>query len=79
MSRPARRGLKVTLGLLLGVVIGGLCRWLEIPSPAPSVLNGAVLVVAMTSGFVATDRWLARRGPRHPEQYGDPPGSAESG
>ncbi len=79
MSGLVRRGLKVTLGLLLGVVIGGLCRLLEIPSPAPSVLTGALLVVTMTSGYVAADRWLVRRGPHHREQCGGPDGSTKSG
>jgi XapX domain-containing protein len=69
----------VALGLVLGVMIGGLCKLLEIPSPAPSVLTGALLVVAMTSGYAATDRWLVRREPQHRDQCGGPDGSAKSG
>lgn len=46
------------LGVLLGLSIGGACRWFDIPSPAPPRLVGALLVVAMTLGFLATDALL---------------------
>lgn len=39
-------------GALLGLLIGGVCRWLDIPSPAPPTPVGALLVVSMTVGFV---------------------------
>lgn len=42
------------LGILLGLIIGGACRWFDLPLPAPPKLVGALLVVAMSSGFVAT-------------------------
>jgi XapX domain-containing protein len=61
LAAPAVERVKVALGLLLGLGIGGLCRFLAIPSPAPPVLPGALLVVAMTLGYIAADRWLARR------------------
>ena len=41
------------IGVLLGLAIGGLCRWLDIPSPAPPTPIGALLVVAMTAGYLA--------------------------
>ena len=56
--------LKFVIGLLLGLAIGVGCRGLGIPSPAPPVLVGALLVVAMTAGYQLTDRALARRRPR---------------
>jgi len=40
------------IGVVLGTAVGGLCRWLDIPSPAPPSPIGAMLVVAMTAGFV---------------------------
>jgi XapX domain-containing protein len=43
------------LGVLMALAIGGLCRWLDIPLPAPLKLQGAALVVAMTLGFVFGD------------------------
>jgi XapX domain-containing protein len=48
-----------TLGLLLGFVIGMGCRWLDLPLPAPPKLTGALLVVTMTLGFIATGAVLA--------------------
>lgn len=44
-----------TMGLLLGLGIGAACRWFDIPTPAPPRITGALLVVAMTLGFVGTD------------------------
>ncbi len=49
---------KFIAGLLLGFAIGFGCCWLDIPVPAPPRLQGALLVVAMTAGFLAADRLL---------------------
>ncbi len=49
----------VGLGLGLGLAIGVGCRMLDIPLPAPPRLVGALLVVAMTLGFLGAD-WLLR-------------------
>lgn len=46
------------IGVLLGLAIGGLCRWLDIPSPAPPTPIGALLVVAMTAGYLAAAQLL---------------------
>ncbi|WP_454830209.1 DUF1427 family protein [Pseudoxanthomonas wuyuanensis] len=43
------------VGLLLALAIGMACRWLDIPLPAPPKLQGALLVVAMSAGFLAGD------------------------
>jgi XapX domain-containing protein len=45
-------------GLLLGIGIGAACRWFDLPLPAPPKLVGALLVQAMTVGFVITDMLL---------------------
>ena len=50
--------LSAILGITLGFCIGLACRWFDLPLPAPPRLVGALLVVAMTVGFVATDRML---------------------
>lgn len=47
------------VGLALGLGIGIGCRLLDIPLPAPPRLQGAVLVVAMTAGFLVGDRLFA--------------------
>jgi XapX domain-containing protein len=52
--------MKPLLGLALAFVIGFACRAFGIPSPAPPVLVGALLVVAMTSGYLLVDRRMSR-------------------
>jgi XapX domain-containing protein len=47
------------LGISLAFGIGVGCRLLDIPVPAPPRIEGALLVVAMTLGFVFGD-WLLR-------------------
>lgn len=46
-------------GLVLGFLIGVGCRWFDLPLPAPMRVIGALLVVAMTLGFLGTDWALA--------------------
>ncbi|WAC49665.1 DUF1427 family protein [Asticcacaulis sp. SL142] len=41
------------IGIALGLLIGFVCRFFDLPLPAPPRLVGALLVVAMTLGFVA--------------------------
>lgn len=50
--------LQIFGGIALGLTIGGGCRWLDLPLPAPPKIVGALLVVAMTGGFVITDYLL---------------------
>jgi XapX domain-containing protein len=78
LTTPAVERVKVVLGLLLGLGIGALCRFLTIPSPAPPVLPGALLVVAMTLGYIAADRWLCRRQALHADLCGGPDGRTQS-
>ncbi len=49
--------MKELIGLLIGFGIGAGCRWWDIPVPAPPRFVGALLVVAMTTGYLLTD-WL---------------------
>lgn len=51
--------IKIVIGLLLGLFIGVACRWFDVPVPSPPKLIGALLVVAMTVGYIATDKLLA--------------------
>lgn len=51
--------MKVALGFILAFTIGVVCRLAAIPLPAPPLLIGALLVVAMTLGYVMTDRLSA--------------------
>ena len=59
--------MKSALGLLIGFVLGGGCRWLEIPVPSPPKLLGALLVVATTIGYMTVDNYLTKpAGPQAP-------------
>lgn len=49
------------VGIGMGLFIGAGCRWFDVPLPAPPRLVGALLVVAMTSGFLATDFILSHQ------------------
>lgn len=40
-------------GVALGLAVGAFCRGFEIPSPAPPHIIGAVILIAMTLGFLA--------------------------
>ena len=53
--------MKIFAGLLLGLLIGAGCRWFDIPVPSPPKLVGALLVVAMTVGYITTDSLISRR------------------
>lgn len=50
--------LDLLMALALGLGIGAGCRWFDLPLPAPPKLVGALLVVAMTLGFMAADHVL---------------------
>ena len=53
--------MKGLIGLLVGFVLGAMCRWLDIPVPSPPKLLGALLVVATTVGYMTADRFLTKR------------------
>lgn len=69
--------MKVVLGILLALAIGVACRLAAIPLPAPPVLIGALLVVAMTLGYVVTDRLAANREAKSKALCGGPSGSTK--
>lgn len=71
--------MKIALGLLLGLLIGVICRLVPLPLPAPPVLTGALLVVAMTLGYIAVDRFVAVREAQHRHLCGGPDGSTKHG
>jgi XapX domain-containing protein len=51
--------IKVSMGLLLAFLIGAGCRFFDVPIPGPPRLVGALLVVSMTTGYIAVDKLLA--------------------
>lgn len=48
----------LVISLALGLGIGIACRWFDLPLPAPPKLVGALLVLAITLGFVGVDRLM---------------------
>ena len=53
--------MKILIGAIVAFLIGAGCRYFDVPVPSPPVLPGALLVVAMTLGYSATDRALTRK------------------
>jgi XapX domain-containing protein len=53
--------IKILAGLILGLFIGSACRWFDIPLPGPPKLVGALLIVSITVGYLATDRLIAAK------------------
>jgi XapX domain-containing protein len=53
--------MKIVIGIVLGICIGIGCRFFDIPLPGPPAILGAVLAVAMATGYTMTDRFLAKR------------------
>ena len=53
--------IKVLVGIVLGLSIGVACRLFDIPVPSPPKLTGALLVVAMTVGYMVTDKIIAAK------------------
>lgn len=67
--------MKTLLGLVLALAIGISCRFAGIPLPAPPVLIGALLVLAMTLGYVITDRFASHRANTSKPLCGGPTGT----
>jgi XapX domain-containing protein len=53
--------MRLTVGLVLGALIGIGCRVFAIPLPGPNAVLGALLGIAMATGYEVTDRVLLRR------------------
>ncbi|MFO0831316.1 MAG: DUF1427 family protein [Phycisphaerales bacterium] len=62
--------MKVAVAAVIAFVVGFGCRWFEIPAPAPPMLQGALLVVAMTLGYMGAG-YLRSQQPAAP-----PPGQS---
>jgi XapX domain-containing protein len=54
------RQVKTAIAFTIALLIGAGCRWFEIPVPSPPKLIGALLVLTMSVGYLATDRLMAR-------------------
>ncbi len=65
--------MKSMIGIVLAFALGFACRAFGIPSPAPPLILGALLVMTMTIGYIAIDRWMASPA-RHARDCGGPTG-----
>jgi XapX domain-containing protein len=71
--------MKIALGFALAFLIGIACRLALLPLPAPPVLIGALLVVAMTLGYALADRFATQREARHRALCAGPTGAPRAG
>lgn len=64
--------MKILAAILLALMIGVVCRLFEIPLPAPPTLLGVGLIFAITIGYIAADRVVARRDATRPTRRTSP-------
>jgi XapX domain-containing protein len=62
--------MKPVIGLVLAFTLGFACRAFGIPSPAPPLVLGALLVVAMTVGYIAVDQYTMSPAQHKPDCAG---------
>lgn len=53
--------MKFIIGLVISFAVGVGCRYFDVPVGSPSVLPGALIVLAMTAGYSWTNRILNAR------------------
>jgi XapX domain-containing protein len=75
--------IKLAAGIVLSMLIGAACRWFDVPTPSPPRLEGALLVIAMTLGYIVADKLIATKfvakGPATTQQMcGGPTGKPAS-
>lgn len=54
--------MRFVIGIVVSLAVGAGCRFFDIPVPSPPVVPGAILVIAMTLGYSATNRLLQKSG-----------------
>jgi XapX domain-containing protein len=52
--------MKILIAFIVAFGIGAGSRWTGVPSLAPQAIVGALLIVAMSTGYVSADRFLKR-------------------
>jgi XapX domain-containing protein len=70
--------MKPALGVIIGFALGFGCRFFGIPSPAPPVLSGAFLVLAITLGYTGVGRLMAARAQTAGTRTGPPGGGGRA-
>ncbi len=70
--------MKIALAFSLAFGIGVICRLVGIPVPAPPAIVGALLVVAMTAGYLIAGHYATKRSNKHEHSGGGPTGTVAS-
>ena len=52
--------MRILIAFIVAFGIGAASRWTGVPSLAPQAIVGALLIVAMSTGYVSADRLLKR-------------------
>jgi XapX domain-containing protein len=52
--------MKILIAFMVAFGIGAASRWTGVPSLAPQAIVGALLIVAMSTGYVSADRFMKR-------------------
>ncbi len=52
---------RILAGLILALSVGAIARVADLPLPAPPILLGALLVLAMSLGYETVDRLASHR------------------
>lgn len=82
MSEPPApwlpKRLRLALGLPVAFAVGFLSALAGIPAPSPATLLGAVVVAAMTVGYLLADRFLVTRPSGCADACAGPPGAVGS-
>lgn len=61
---------KLIIGFLVAFLIGAACRYFGLPVPAPPTILGVALIMAITLGFIMTDKLLSGRETGAPTETG---------
>jgi len=68
--------MKIAIGIILAFAIGVICRLSGIPVPAPPAIVGALLVLAMTTGYILVDQLNGQRPNKNKKHCGGPTGAS---
>jgi len=55
--------MKILIAFVVAFGIGAASRWTRVPSLAPQAIVGSLLIVAMSTGWIAADRFLTQEQP----------------
>ncbi|MEM6682949.1 MAG: XapX domain-containing protein [Pseudomonadota bacterium] len=69
--------MKIVISIFLAMAIGAGARMTGIPAPAPPAIIGALLVLAMTLGYIAADFMAGHRSAKNRHLCGGPTGETK--